>query len=76
MKLNIEELIRQSNETAKQALDGSLHEGFDRERMKAFASLIVERCAQEATKNANVFPDDGQATAGVIHSAIRNLMED
>lgn len=87
MKLNIEELILQSNDTAKLALDGSLHEGFDRERMKAFARRIVERCAQEAESLSLVYaslegynPRDYRTDAeqGIkdTAAAIRNLMED
>lgn len=78
MKLNIEELAKQADELADIVFNGKPHSAneWHKERDKAITRLIVERCAQEATKNANVFPDDGQATAGVINSAIRNLMED
>lgn len=82
MKLNIEELISQSNEAAKLALDHHLHEGFDRERMKAFAGLIVERCAQEClSRVSGGLPitrgsSDFDVEAFCCARDIRNLMED
>lgn len=83
MKLNIEELVRDAGIETKLWNMGAASlvytegcHGVARAELEKLVGLIVERCAQGATKNANVFPDDGQATAGVINSAIRNLMED
>lgn len=72
MKLNIEELALAANAAAMEAVKtpDALHEGFDRERMKAFARLIVERCAEVADDADCRF--DGHAIA----TEIRDMLED
>jgi hypothetical protein len=89
MKLDIEALVREANNLANVAIvaNPATHEGWDRERMRAFARLIVERCAAEcdevslqavtAWKLAYQPQDQGREIgADDCAAAIRQLLED
>ena len=70
MKLDFQALLNEANNQANLAIVGNpaMHEGWDRERMKAFARLVVEQCALVAEN----YPKYGEATA----EEIRQLLGD
>lgn len=89
MKLDIESMVLKANDMARAAIlaNPATHEGWDRERMKAFARLIVGRCAAEcdegslqaviAWKLAYQPQDQGREMgADDCAAAIRQLLED
>lgn len=82
MKLNIEELAKQADEFADNVFNGKPHSAneWHKERDKAFARLIVERCAQEAEALADkllcVHDNEGASIALEARGNIRQLLED
>lgn len=84
MKLNIEELARESGNIAAVEVQLATSNGawasWNELRDKAFARLIVERCAQEAEALADkllcVHDNEGASIALEARGNIRQLLED
>lgn len=84
MKLNIEELAREANLSYLIGIgdddETRMYYGAWPEQLKAFASLIVERCAVECDelfdeRAAGGFPREA-SSARTLSIRIRNLLED
>ena len=77
MKLNIEELTRAANDAAVKAVNtpSAMHEGFDGERLRAFARLIVERCAVECENTPTALTLSGEFFSERCANRVRNLLE-